>query len=159
MAYIESRFPNVLYWINSTQSIFKLQVRQFIFKIPPPELCLSLSFYLQVFERRSTFTPSYRLFFTGKEKTDSWQSKKFPNHRVSATCIITEAKISIFYPATGELLFWSTWNADKNENPPWPTGCVLSFSWFHFVTFPVYSICALPFFLFFFDSLILYHDT
>ena len=60
------------------------------------------------FERRSTFTPSYRLFFTGKEKTDSWQSKKFPNHRVSATCMITEAKISNFYPATRELLFWST---------------------------------------------------
>lgn len=116
MAYIESRFPNVPYWINSTEGDFRLQVQQVIFNIPPPELCLSLSFLKDAV---LSLLPT-GCFSREKRKLDSWQSKKFPNHRVSATCMITEAKISNFYPATGELLFWSTWKADRNENPPWP---------------------------------------
>lgn len=82
--------------------------------LPGSWVCL----YFRSFWKSLCPVPSYRLLFTGKEKTGSWQSRNFPNHRVSATCITPEAKISIFSKSSGKLHSQLTCAADENQALP-----------------------------------------
>ena len=143
MAYIESRFPNVPYWINSTESIFQLQVQQFIFKIPPPELCLSLSFLKDAV---LSLLPT-GCFSREKRKLTVGKAKSFQ----TTGCLLLAWSLKLKFPISTqrpENFFSGQPERQTGTKIPLGPGSLLSFSWFHFVTFPVYSICTLPFFFF-----------